>query len=399
MLAMQGGALWWLANCNESVDLNNDLIIFDISQLADNIKNAMSILIMGAVSTRYFPKPNDGTKRRRTYLFFDELGKLLQTPEMIPHIERGFKEARASFITTVVCTQDPEIDERVLKIIKVNCSNIFLLSNLKESSIDIFEKVFCLNERHKPRLMQKGQGIGLYIREPYATNIRISLTGMEEKALLQSEGVAEIGTAEVRDQCAFSLDKNVQWIRDEHGFICENWTEGETTFPSYECYNVTDCFGSGTVNVWIDKDRIEKAKDEEHKDKALNQGYKHYAFACQLAGEIVKMGFPEEIVKINHYNDVDISVGDFLGIKIEMPESKHTKKDWLDKKQSAVSAYPHVIFTCPGDLEKDIKNAIGKAFVFPRGNKLKRELEKCKSAYLPHSDALLEPTKERTTPD
>jgi hypothetical protein len=396
---MQGGDYWWMANCKESVDLDNDLIIFDISQLADNIKNAMSILIMGAVSTRYFPKPNDGTKRRRTYLFFDELGKLLQTPQMIPHVERGFKEARASYITTVVCTQDPEIDEKVLKIIKVNCSNIFLLSNLKQSSIKIFEKVFCLNEKHRPRLLQKGQGIGLYIREPYATNIRISLTGMEEKALLQSEGIAEIRSAEVRDQCSFSLDKEVQWIKDKHGFICENWCEGETTFPSYEYYNVTDCFGNGTVNVWIDKDRIEKAKDEEHKDKALNQGYKHYSFACQLAGEIVKMGFPEEIVKVNHYNDVDISIGNFLGIEIEMPESKNTKKDWQEKKQSAESAYSRVIFTCPSDLEKDIKNAIGRAFVFPRGINLKRELEKCKSAYLSQFDALSEPTEELTSSD
>ena len=158
MVAMPGGAYWWLANCNDSVDLSNDLLIFDISQLPDNIRNAISILIMGAVSTRYFPKPNDGSPRRRTYLFFDELGKLLQTPEMIPHIERGFKEARAAYITTVCCTQDPEIEEKVLKIIKANCSNIFLLSNLKEASIEDFEKVFCLKRYTDLDLFRKGQG-------------------------------------------------------------------------------------------------------------------------------------------------------------------------------------------------------------------------------------------------
>jgi hypothetical protein len=54
---------------------------------------------------------------------------------------------------------------------------------------------------------------------------------MERKALLQNEESEEFESAKVQAVSTFKIDPEVQWLKDEHGFICENWCEGDKNFP------------------------------------------------------------------------------------------------------------------------------------------------------------------------
>jgi hypothetical protein len=54
---------------------------------------------------------------------------------------------------------------------------------------------------------------------------------MERKALLQSEESEEFESAKVQAVSTFKIDPEVQWLKGEHGFICENWCEGDKNFP------------------------------------------------------------------------------------------------------------------------------------------------------------------------
>jgi len=105
---------------------------------------------------------------------------------------------------------------------------------------------------------------------------------------------------------------------------------------------------------------------------------------------------------MNHYEDVDVSCylidekGEkvTIGIEVEMPESNHSKVDFETKKRNALRTYKEVIFTCPDELKKEIKEAVGKDFVFPRGVNLKLKIEKCKVQNPGHFQALTEQTEE-----
>lgn len=385
--AMRGGPLGWMDNY-DSPELDNDLLVLDISNVSLNIQNAFSVLMMGIINTRFFPKPADGTPRRRTFVFFDEGAKLLKISELKPYIEKMFRESRSAYITTGFFTQDTEgMGEDVLNFIKANCSNIFLLCNLKQSSIGPFMKVFDLREEQRGRLLEEGTGIALYLREPYAVNMDIILTDVEKKALLGSDGNVENDILKAAPESGFSLDSEVEWIKREHGFFTEEWT-GEIkdkNIPGWTFYQIQDPFNTGMNNCWIDSGRIKEAENPENTDKVLNQGYKHYGTVCMIAGNLIKMGYQD--VEIHHYNNVDVSgylvdatgKKTTIGIEVEMPGT-HSSKKWEDKKQAAAAAYDVVIFTCPTDIENDIKAAVGPGFVFRRGMNLRKKLEKLKAA-------------------
>ena len=384
--AMRGGPLGWMDNY-DAPELDNDLLVLDISNVSLNIQNAFSVLMMGIINTRFFPKPADGTPRRRTFVFFDEGAKLLKINELKPYIEKMFRESRSAYITTGFFTQDTEgMGEDVLNFIKANCSNIFLLCNLKQSSLDPFMKVFNLKEEQKGRLLEEGTGICLYLREPYAVNMDIVLTDVEKKALLESEGNGNIEELKAASASGFSLDDDVEWIKKTHGFFTEEWTEGLTdiNIPGWTFYQIQDPFHTGMNNCWIDSGRIKEAEKPGNTDKVLNQGYKHYGTVCMIAGNLIKMGFQD--VQIHHYNNVDISAyiedstgkRTTIGIEVEMPGT-HSAQKWDDKKKAAKAAYDVVIFTCPTEIEAEIKAAVGGGFVFRRGMNLRKKLEKLKA--------------------
>jgi len=345
-----------------------------VSLLDDNIKSAFSIFIMGAVNTRYFPK-QERSKRRRTYLFFDELGKLLNTPEMLPHIERGMRESRAAYITPVICTQDPEIDEHALKIIKANCANIFLLSNLKESSYQSFKAVFCLKDEYKPRLLQKGHGIGLYLKNDFAVDIEIPLTTKEENAILKSPGTGE---EKAERKSGFAVEDLVNDIYEFEGFFIEDWTEStEPDYPGYQYYNIQDPFSTGSLNAYVRKDLIQISEEPGKLDKIGVEGYKHYSAVCTIAGWMRLHNFPG--VQINHTGLPDIT---WLHGCLEFESlGTHDIDDWNSKKRRADGGYNEIIFTGIGDVCKEMKRSKVSGFVYPQGKNLLKELERIKDKY------------------
>lgn len=386
--AAHGGILSWIDNHNAPC-LDNDLLVLDISGLSLNLQNAFSVLMMGIINTRFFPKPADGTPRHRTFVFFDEGAKLLKIHELKPFIEKMFRESRSAYITTGFFTQDTEgMGEDVLNFIKANCSNIFLLCNLKQSSLGPFMKVFNLKEEHKARLLEEGAGICLYLREPYAINMDIVLTDVEKKALLESDGNYETEKDEQRDECCFAIDETVKPIYENERFFIDEWLESEiqADYPGWEYYNVQNPFDKGTLNAWIEVCTIKKAENPAHQDKIGVEGYKHYSAVCIIAGRMRQLGFYD--VQIHHTDNVDISAylidekGERVNICIEYEGlGTHCMEDYNSKKQRAESCYKHIIFTGAGETCKEMKQSAAKDYVYPQGVQLRRHIEKIRAMY------------------
>lgn len=417
-----GGPLWWWAKSKKHMNIKKQLQVFDISQVPDSLKPVIAIQIMGAINTLYFPKPNDGHERKRTWLIFDELRNLVRTSELIPHIERSEREGRAPGVTGVYITQDPIFadDGKFMKALKSNCKNIFLLCNLNNSNIDIFKDEFKIDEKYLPRLMQSGNGIGIYFRDRIGTNVKIEVDEMPEKALLKSKRGLENICANVSTEHNFEVEECYRDIYEKQGFFIKSWllSKDMTKYPGYKNYTPFDPLGQGgSMSAWILEDliRIREGKTKEGKDLQDligPEGEIHYCSVCRIAGWMRKNKYPN--VRIHARERADITWGeiDENGNYIENEcgcleyEGQGTHKDaedWNGKlKRAREQGFRHIIFTGHSSTCKEMINKEGSivgAFVFQQGEKnLLRELEKirddapvCKDANPSINQACSEP--------
>jgi hypothetical protein len=407
MKSEPGGPLWWAANSHEHFKIYDEengkkktgLRIFDISQLPDNMKNAVAIQIMGMCNTLYFPKPNDGQPRKRTYLIFDEVGKLSKVPVLIPYMERCLREGRAPGVTGVFCTQDPKLDKDFLDMIKANCKNLFILNNLDPMNIDLFLDAFKIPEQYMTGLMQKTTGKGYYFRNRKGLKIRVELDEMPKNAMLNSKRGMQNSNATCATAHGFEVEDCYRKIYEERGFFLPAWLKGEPqkSYPGFKNYTPFDPIGhGGSMSCWIRKDQIEE-KDgltklgKPKQDLIGPEGEIHYCCVCRIAGWMMRQGFPNVEMHLRGKADITWGEVDENGNLVDPEnsgcleyEGETTHKDisdWNGKLERARAlGYKHIIFTGKSTVCAEMKGKKGSLvgeFVFPQGEaNLLKELER-----------------------
>ena len=389
MNAEPGGTLWWWANSHEHMDLGKNLQLFDISQLPDNMKSAVSIQIMGACNSLYFPKPANGHERVKTLLIFDEVRNLSQTKELVPYMERSLTEGRAPGITPIFGMQNPLKNKEFMDTLKSNCKNLIILDNLDEMNIDIYMDTFKIQEKYRSGLLLKGCGHGHYFRNRRGTKIRVEVDEMPTQAVLESKRGQEIKPEKAATALAFGVEDAVREIYENEGFFIDNWVIGKAqkTYPGFTDYRVQDPLSTGRIYARIRTDKIKfidgKTVDGDDKqDKVGVEGYKHYSTACILSGWINQHKLPN--ATINHSDKWDIESGNLLCIEIE-GSTNHTVEKLNEKLKAARSAgFKHIIFTGTGAVCNEMMYAEGSLvgeYVYPYGNKLLRKLEEITEEY------------------
>jgi len=400
-----GGPLWWMANSHEHFKLDDvggkrksGLRIFDISQLSDNMKNAVAIQIMGICNTLYFPKTDDGTPRTRTYLIFDEVGKLSKVPALVPYMERCLREGRAPGVTGIFATQDPKLDKDFLDMVKANCKNLFILNNLDPMNIDMFMEAFKIPEQYRTGLMQKTTGLGYYFRNRKGIKIRVELDEMPENALFNNNGLGN--TNAVCDPVhGFEVDDCYREIYEDRGFFIPAWLKGneQDNYPGFKNYTPYDPIGhGGSMSGWIRKDLIEEkdglTKEGKKKQDLIGpEGEIHYCCVCRIAGWMRKQGFPNAEMHLRETADITWGEIDEKGNLVDPEnsgcleyEGETTHKDiddWNGKLERARGhGFKRIIFTGKSTICAEMKGKNGSLvgeFVFPQGEKnLLKELER-----------------------
>lgn len=407
MKSEPGGPLWWAANSHEHFKMYDEengekktgLRIFDISQLPDNMKSAVAIQIMGMCNTLYFPKPNDGKQRIRTYLIFDEVGKLSKVPVLVPYMERCLREGRAPGVTGIFATQDPKLDPDFLDMVKANCKNLFILNNLDPMNIDMFMTAFKIPEQFRGGLMQKTQGQGYYFRNRKGLKIKVEVDEMPEEAMLKSKRGAENSDVECATAHGFEVEDCYREIYEERGFFTPAWlkSEEQKDYPGFKNYTPYDPIGhGGSMSGWIRKDIIKEYKDlkkdgKEMQDRIGPEGEIHYCCVCRIAGWMIRHGFPNVQMHLRDKADITWGEVDNTG-KLVNPgisgcleyEGETTHKDvdeWNGKLERARAfGFKYIIFTGKSTICGEMKGKKGSLvseFVFPQGEKnLLKELER-----------------------
>lgn len=399
MNAEPGGSLWWLAKSKEHMTVSdNGLQLFDISQLSDNMKSAIAIQIMGMCNSLYFPKPNDIGKRKRTYLIFDEVGKLSRTPELVPYMERSLREGRAPAVTGIFATQDPILEEKFLQMVKANCKNLFVLCNLDPMNIDTFMEAFKIPDEYRNGLMLKGTGEGYYFRNRVGTKVRIELDQMPEKALLESNRGA---VPEEKKTYGFDVEDPYRTILEEQGFFVESWltSKKQDTYPGYEYYTPQDPLYNGKLRAWILKENItytegQKVDGTDKTDLVGPEGIDHFAPNCFIAGWMRANHYPNVQTHLRDLPDITWGDVDNEGklidpdnsgcLEFERPGTHNSVKDWETKlKRAKKAGYKHIIFTGNSTVCGKMSETVIAGYVCPQGKtNLLVKLEKIRDEYV-----------------
>jgi hypothetical protein len=397
MNAEVGGTLWWWANSHELMTLGENLQLFDISQLPDRLRSAVSIQIMGACNSLYFPKPADGKPRVQTLLIFDEVRNLSQTPELVPYMERSLTEGRAPGITPLFGMQNPLKNIQFMDTLRANCKNLFILNNLDDMNIDIYMETFKIPERYRLSLMKKGSGHGLYIRNRMGTKFIVELDEMPRKAAFESTRGLDPIIPKVATEVGFEIIESARDIYINEEIFIDSWVNGipKKTYPGFTEYRVQDPFASGRISAKIRTDRLKfidglTIDGNEKQDKVGVEGYKHYAAVCIIAGWMRIHGF--EDVEIHHTDNADIT---WKGGCLEFEGyTNHTIDKWNEKLKAARAVgYEHIIFTGTGTTCGEMTSSedcllSGKTeqgeynYVFPQGYKLLGKLEQIRDEML-----------------
>jgi hypothetical protein len=397
MDAEPGCDLWWWANSKKFMDISKQLQVFDISQVPDSLKPAIAIQIMGAINTLYFPKPNDGSPRKRTWLIFDELRNLVRTQELIPHVERSEREGRAPGVSGIYITQDPIFsdDGKFMKTLRANCKNVIFLCNLDNTNFDIFQHEFHFEDKYIPRLMQKGNGIGLYFRDRIGTNVRIEVDEMPANALFESQRGAENIDVTMPTTHEFEVREEYRKIYEMNGFFLNTWLKSpdKRKYPGYKNYTPYDPLGhGGSMSAWIREDLIKIREGKTKAGKDLQdligpEGEIHFCCECRIAGWLHKEKFPN--VKTYARDRPDVTWGedengvpseDSGCVEIESQGTHNSVDDFNGKlKRARDLGYKTIIFTGHSSACKEMMKEGSHVinYVFPQGEKyLLPELER-----------------------
>lgn len=365
------GTLQWFSCSKERLDLANNFIVFDISGLSDSLKDAFSVLFMGAISLRYKISEGAGEKLR-TYLFMDEIGSLLKTKGMDKYIEKAVREGRAAKLTTVVCTQDPEVSESTVNILKANCSNIFLLCNLSRASCAPFKKCFNLDDDQVESLIRQGTGIGLYLLKNTSTMIKVTLTEEEERLLFSEIGNGSNMTEKPGE---YTIKPSAKYVFETRGFYIDDWVSGSENLPFTEWNRVKlqNPLQLGTVTVAI-KNHIVETSD--NKVNCIGpEGEKHYSWVNLIAERMAELGYEDIIINASDKQDITARTGDkTICVEVES-QGTHSIPEYSTKYQAAADGFDIVIFTGTGKTCETMNKSDASVSVFPFGQSLANELE------------------------
>jgi hypothetical protein len=346
-----------------NIDLSKDFIVVDLSNVPDDVQDAMNVFVTGVMGMRFKTDTN-----RESIIAIDEGGVFLRNAKLASFILKLITQGRSFDIGLWLATQQMS-DLQKADLLEEFKTNIFidivLGANIKTDSIKILGEYFALDQSACDALLQADVGEGIIQVDGETTPTTFKPTDLEHAVIKGQINQFEKPSREI------IVDKAVAEIAGDNRIYFENWIHGDAAHMlkdhNFEPVKVQLVNANGTIRAWIDRSIIQDGK-------VLNQSIDHYATVCQLGGVLARSGFN---VEINHYDDADIVArlnGKVIAFEYERPGS-HTTADLIEKKERAEKYYGSVMFIGTAENLADLKFAVGDKNVIKRGSELKDTLD------------------------
>lgn len=172
------GSLAGIFSAPSNIHLNNQLIVFSVRDLADQLRPLAMYLILDYIWTkvRY--------SKQKTILIVDEAWYMMKNPDSANFLVEMAKRARKYFLGVTTITQDVEdflSGEHGKEII--SNSSIQVLFKQSPASIDGIGQIFNLSEGEKHLLLSAGVGQGLFFAGPSHVAMQVVASPEEHKLI------------------------------------------------------------------------------------------------------------------------------------------------------------------------------------------------------------------------
>ena len=353
--------------CNQTkgLDLNKDFIIIDMANVPDEIKTFMSVIVNGAIASR-FSTHNE----RETYLAIDEGGVYLRDKLLRESLLQRLTQGRSHKFYQWIATHQPSDFSKngVGEDFRTNTYiNILMGNNIKKSLNDVKE-YFELTESECAILSNCDVGQGLLLfgdNDDERVPIYFESTEWEHKTI---KGIGYEDKKTVTDS-GLSFKREFKWLISEHKIIFSDWIDGDPSVllqQGYEKHQMPRIEKRGTVGVFMPIGSVRNGRVilPHMGDMKLD----HYSSVIQLAPVMQAENFEE--ITINHNQDVDIKGvknGKWLGLEYEIKGS-HTTEELIKKKAAALENGIDVRFICSSADYPFISGAVGEDYTLTRGS-------------------------------
>lgn len=175
------GSLQGVFNAKRELQLDNDLIVFDISPLGDTEKKAPAMYLLTSLIWQLVNKKSD----RKRMLFIDEAHKLLIDREVAIFYREMVKQARKRNLGVVSITQDVEdfLHGEFGKAILTNSETKILLKQ-SYATLGLMNDIFPMTNEEKQQLGSLGVGEVVLFRENEHIRVDIFVLPREEQFIL-----------------------------------------------------------------------------------------------------------------------------------------------------------------------------------------------------------------------
>lgn len=352
--------------CNQTkgLDFNKDFIIIDMANVPDEIKTFMSVIVNGAIASR-FSTHNE----RETYLAIDEGGVYLRDKLLREQLLQRLTQGRSHDFFQWIATHQPSDFSKngVGEDFRTNTYiNIIMGNNIKKSLNDV-KDYFELSENECAILSscEVGQGLLLFgDNDDERVPIFFKSTEWEHKAI-KGIGFEDQKTA---PDSGFTFKREFKWLISDHKIVFSDWIDGDASVllqQGYEKHQVARVEKRGTVGVFMPRGSVKNGKVvlPHMGDMKLD----HYASVIQFAPILQAENFEE--IAINHNQDVDIKAmknGKWLAFEYEIKGS-HTTEELIKKKATALEKGYEVRFVCSSADYPFISGAVGADYTLARG--------------------------------
>ena len=169
-----------------NVDINNNMVVFNIRDLEDEIRPVAMYIILSHIWNK------TRTEQRKRMLIVDEAWQLMKYDDSANFLFSLAKRARKYYLGLTTITQDVEdfMSSKMGRAIVAN-SSMQLLLKQSSSAVDVLSEVFKLTEEEKKRLANFPIGQGLFFAGQNHVHIQI-IASPTEQSLITTNPQARI---------------------------------------------------------------------------------------------------------------------------------------------------------------------------------------------------------------
>ncbi|MCK5611957.1 ATP-binding protein [Candidatus Pacearchaeota archaeon] len=347
-------------NRKTDIDISKDFIVIDISNVPDDIQDAMNIFLTGVMALRF-----KSDTKKETIIAIDEARVFFQNPQLSSFILKLITQGRSFKIALWLATQEM-VDLKKADILEEIRTNIFidviLGANLKDDTIKYIKEYFNLSNNDISNLFDADVGEGIIKVNGESTPVSFKSTDLEH-AIIKGRYNEQITSTDG----VIHTDTAVTKIAKDNHFYVDDWIQGDSQHimpeHGYEAKKIQNPVGIGQIRVWIKSSKLIN-------NMVGNQSFDHYATVCIIGGYLAQLGYD---ITINHYDDVDIVApkdDNILTIEYERPQSHHSEPELVDKKKRAEKQYGSVLFVGQSSNIKTLKAIVGDENAVKRGAEL-----------------------------